>query len=119
MRRDRAVGAHGDFHAGVDGAAERLAVDVDDLVRLVDRGLRQCDAGLGGGDDSARREERRDEPRPSLDHQVDGLVVEVDAVVDRADAGADRVLDPVGRLRVRHHEDAGSVGLLDEHLELS
>ena len=54
----------------------------------------------------------------ALDHHLDRLVVEVDAVLDRADAGTHRRLDAVGRLGVAHHPLAGRRRLGDEHVEL-
>ena len=52
------------------------------------------------------------------EHQLDRLVVEIDPVVDRADPGPDRVLDPVGALGVGHDEDPGGRRLLDERGQL-
>jgi len=39
----------------------------------------------------------------AVEHHLDRVVVEPDSVLDRAHAGAQRVLDAGVRLRVRHH----------------
>ena len=65
-----------------------------------------------------RRDERRDKVRTVLEHELDRLVVEVDAVLDRADACADSVLDADGRLRMRHHPETDSARLVDHGLDL-
>ena len=93
-------------------------MDVEDHPRLVhDRG-RQADPGVDRVEDALRRDQRRHEPGAVAEHQLDPLVVEVDPVLDRADPGPDRVLDPVRALGVGHDEHPGGGRLLDERVEL-
>jgi hypothetical protein len=71
-----------------------------------------------GVEDAVGRDQRGHEPGAALEHQGDRLVVEVDAVLDRADARPHRVLDAVGGLGVGHDVEPGRRRLLDQHLEL-
>ena len=62
--------------------------------------------------DEERRGERGDEVRAAREHQLDGLVIQPDAVFDRVDACADGVLDALGGLRVSADDAEGFVSLL-------
>ncbi|SII95644.1 Uncharacterised protein [Mycobacteroides abscessus subsp. abscessus] len=108
MGSDPGVGAHGDADARLVRPDDRLVMGLDDGVGLVDDGLGQARPRLGGLDDGPRRLEGGGEERPVLEHEVDGLVVEVDPVFDRADPGPDGVLDPRRPLSVGH--DVRSLG---------
>ncbi len=65
-----------------------------------------------------RRDERGDERVVPVEHHLDRVAVEPDAVLDRRDAGLQRILDPSVRLRVRHHFAALHAGFLDGGLDL-
>ena len=118
VRRDPRVGAHRDLHAGRDGPLDRLPVDVDEFGRLADAGGRDRRAGRHGIEDALGRHERRDQPRAALQHHLDRLVVEEDAVLDAADAGPDGGLDPGRPLGMGHDRDAGGVRLGDQDVQL-
>ena len=91
---------------------------LDDLRRLQEHVRRDGGTGLRRAAHAVRRDERRNEVRIVLEHELDRLVVEVDAVLDRADAGPNRVLDAHGRLRVGHHPEADGTSLADHRLDL-
>jgi hypothetical protein len=118
MRRDAGIGAHRDPDARPDRGPDRRAVDVHDGAGLVEDVRRDRRSGLGGLDDPMRRDERRHQPCPAFEHELDALVVEKDPVLDRADARPHGVPDPVGGLGVGHDEDPGGGRLLHEHVEL-
>src|SRR3954447_262666 len=117
-RRDPAVRAHRDADARLDRPPERVPMDLQHLPSLLDDGREKARTGVDGIEDALRRDERREEPCPAPEHQLDRFVVEIDAVLDRPDPGADGVLDPVAALRVGHHEYPRGRRLLDERLEL-
>ena len=93
-------------------------MDLDHLVRLAQRFFEHVRARLSRGDDGPGREQCWDEPCARLQHHVDRFVVEEDPVLDRPNTVPDRGLDPVGCLRVCHHERSRGGGLHDEHLQL-
>lgn len=71
-----------------------------------------CDRALGAG------REGRHEVRPALGYHGNRLVVDVEAVLDRVDAGPDRVLHALRGVRVAGHALANGVGLVHERVEL-
>lgn len=85
---------------------------------LVDHESRDVEAALDGFEYAHRSEQRRNEVRPCVEHHLDRFVVEVNAVLDRADAGTDGVLDTGGRLGVGHHEHVRRLRFGDTHLQL-
>ena len=93
-------------------------MDVDDLGRFANAG--GWDGGARGDriEDALWREQGRYQPGPALEHHLDGLVVEEDAVLDAADAGPHGGLDARRPLRVRHDGDASGRRLLDEDRQL-
>ena len=118
MRADSGVGAHGDRNPGRVCAGDRGPVGFDDPVGLVhDRG-RQALARLGGLDHGLRGLQGRDQVGAVLEHEVDGFVIEVDAVLDRADTGTDGVLDARCALRMGHHVCALGGRLGDDDADL-
>ena len=114
---DPGIGPVRDPHARLDALREPLALRVvrhhglaDHLVVVPERGafLQHVVAVVHVGD----------EVRPALGHQLDRLVVEQRAVLDRADAGPDGPLDPLRAVRVRGDERAGEPALLDRGAQL-
>ncbi len=65
----------------------------------------------GASESSLDCQERGDQPRPPTQHQLDGGVVKVDAVLERADAGLHRIADTGRGLGMRPHPAPGSRGL--------
>jgi hypothetical protein len=57
-------------------------VRVHHLVRLADGDVGNGRPGLGSADHTGRRDERRHEVCAVVEHQLDCLVVEIDAVLD-------------------------------------
>jgi len=89
-------------------------VGLGDLDRLAPGGVRDRHPGLGRGQHPPRRDQGRDQPRLPGQQQLDGLVVQVDAVLDRPDPGPQGRLDAVGGLGVGHHPAAGGGRLGDQ-----
>ncbi len=129
------------FHAPLDERDHLLgAPPVRDRLRV--RAHRDADAGLcGPGDDGAGVREhlgglgaqfgrgpghihavdqrgRRDEEGAAFCHQLDGLVVQQEAVLDAVDARLHRSPHRVGPVRVRGHLEAAPVGLVDDGTQL-
>ena len=86
-------------------------MDVDDFACLAYRGLRDGGAACGGIDDALRGDQRWNEESPMLEHHRDGLLVQEDAVFDRANPRSDRGLDAGRALSVSHDRDPGRLGL--------
>src|SRR3954471_9156603 len=118
VRADAGVGAHRDAHAGLRGAGHRGVVHLLDGDGLGQHRLGQRRPAGDRLEDRPGRRQRGHQPGAPLEHEVDRLLVEEDAVLDRADPGADRGLDAGGALRVRHHRHARGLRLLDEDVEL-
>ena len=93
-------------------------MDVHDLLRLLEAGLRDLLALFGGPDHSAAGHERRHEVRAVLQHERDRFIVQEDPVIDRTDARAHGVLDALGALRVCHHPPAVRGCFRDQGFEL-
>ena len=68
--------------------------------------------------DAGRRQQSRHEICAAVQHQPAGLIVEVNAVIDRADPSPNGVLDAVGGLGMGHDPDPGGGGLGDQNLQL-
>src|SRR4029077_4957201 len=99
------------------GPAYGVGVHLGRLPRLADHGVGDVDAGLGPADHRHRSYQRGDEPGAALQHEVDRLVVQVDAVLDGAGPGAYGVLDALGALGVGHDVAALSARLGDQDVE--
>jgi hypothetical protein len=88
------------------------------FVGLLDDAVRHLLAPLDRLEDAAGRHQGRHQPGVVGQHQLDRLVVQVHAVLDRPDAGPQRVLDPGRGLRVGHDVGAGCPGDRDDLLDL-
>jgi len=106
------------FTPAATALARRLAVDSHHVLRLLQAGLRDLRAVLRGDHHSLGRDQRRHEVSALLQQQGDGLVVEVDAVIDRTDPGPERVFDALGALGVRHDPPPGRGRFGHDRLEL-
>ena len=118
MGTDAGVRAHRDLHARSDRTSDRVGVSLHHHLALPQDRVGHGNARVACREDATWSSERRYEPRAAVEHHPDRFVVEVDAVLDRADAAADGGLDAISRLRVSHHVLAGRARLGDEHLEL-
>ena len=99
------------------GPLEAVEVIRLDRLRLLYRDLHHAElAALG--DDHIENRKRGHHALPLLDHQLDALLVEVEAVLDRVDAGDQGVLDALGALGVGRGLDVGVLRLLDEGPDL-
>ena len=92
-------------------------MDLHNLPRLAEALRRDLRARLGRRDDSLRSDKRRDQVRALVEHHRDRFVVEVHAVIDRADPGPDGVLDPFRALGVCHDPPPRGAGLGHQRLQ--
>src|SRR2546426_4379171 len=111
------VRADADLHAGLDRFSDAalelaagLAGELDVLLHL--RAVRAALFIVFA------HVHRRHQVHAALDHQLDRLLVHEGAVLDGAHAGADRHLDPLGGVSVRHDWHAVARGLVDRDLDL-
>ena len=117
VRIDAGIGAEADAHAGAHRLLEIFALDVGGLAVLAQDLLGPAVAradflGVVAVVDVG------DQPGAVLQHQLDALVVEVGAVLDGAHAGAHRILDALGAVRVGRDETAALGRFLDRRAEL-
>ena len=92
VRPDAAVGAERDPHARLDREPDAGAVVLVDRPALVGRPGRHAPLLRMAGD--PQRRHQRGHQRPiAIEHHLDRVAVQPDAVLDRADAGPQRVLD--------------------------
>src|SRR5438045_3910593 len=92
VRDPSRVGTRRHLDPGLGSAAEGVAVRVDHLARLAHRPLGDARTRLCRLDHAHRRDERRHEVRTVVEHELDRLIVEVDAVRDRAHDRSNGVL---------------------------
>ncbi len=117
MGADSAVGAHRDLDASLNGPADRVGVRLDDHMDFFEHTFTESRPGRGCFDHESWGDQSRHKKCVVIKHHLDRFVVEIYAVLDRADAIADRCFDAVRGLGMCHDMEPGCGGLLDEHLE--
>ena len=111
---DAGVGAHGDADTRRQCPLEGALMVLDCMLLLAQRRLVECRPSLGSAEHAAARAERRNQERAALDHQLDGLVVEIDAVFDRSDPGTHGRLDACCPEGVGHDRETCGVCFVDD-----
>ena len=116
MGHDPRVRAHGDLHPGLVGPGDALPMDLHGLSSLAQAVLGHAAVGaLPGLQDGQGGEEGGHQEGAVLQHQVDGLVVQEDAVLDGVDPGPDCVLDPLCSLGMGHDLDSPAEAAFLDH----
>jgi hypothetical protein len=110
MRGDAGVGAKGELHAALAGAASHVDHLRAHFQCLLAHG-RWHPAGGGRAFGHGRSgEQGRHEVALVGLQQLDGLAIQIGAVLDRIDTGAQRCVHAVSAVRVTHHATTQRVG---------
>jgi hypothetical protein len=117
VRADATIGPHRDLDTGIDGTAERIGVNVEDLVRFKNLLFHHVHARLCCADHSSGSKQRRNEPRTGGQHHVDRFVIKEDPMLDGSHPAANRGLDAVRCLSVRHNVKPSGTRFGDKHLK--
>ena len=84
VRRDRAVAAHGDLDASAQGGLVAALAHLDHALRDPAALFREGGAAVGCLQDAGVGDQRQEQVCAVLQHQLDRLLVEFGAVLDRA-----------------------------------